>query len=92
MQRAGGRALEELAPRPRADQRREGSEEGSEESDHEPQGRRQRAPDHQKACPTANCTTTRRQNVAGRGGAYVMSAPVVLSVSFLRLLFVVLRK
>ena len=59
---------QQAAPGAGADQGAERPEERSEQPRHEPQRRRERVADHQKACPTANWTMTRRQNVAGRGG------------------------
>ena len=61
-QGALGHARQQPPPGARADERRERAEEAGEQPDDHPQRDPERAADHQNACPTANCTITRRQN------------------------------
>src|SRR5207253_11381024 len=82
---AFGHSGEQLPSGLRAHERRQRSQEYREQPHKRPQRGSQRSAHHQNACPTANWTTTRRQNPPGSPGR--TSWPVNV-----RLLLAVFRK
>src|SRR4029077_15685060 len=75
---------EQRASRVRAHERRERSQEGGEQPGEHPERDPERAADHQKAWPTANWTTIRRQKPPGSAGRTIFWFPLE-SVTAVRL-------
>ena len=72
-QRVLGHSRHQRPARGRAHERGQRAQEAGEQTDHGPKRDAEGAAHHQNACPTANCTTTRRQKPRGNPGRIVTS-------------------